>query len=195
MAPRAGLIRSKIGRAGVSTDAGLVMADWFVALAGARGSLAVDELTSRGHNCYRPIYRERHVSRGRKSWREFFLLGEYVLVELRMKLSAASEVVRDWSHQFQDVSCTRGIRAVLAPAGLPSLVREHEVASLRASERRGYVPAPERLKKNQPVFIQRGAFVDSRALYQFSCDRYDYVTIEGLCARVVQIPRGSIVAV
>ena len=170
------------------------MSDWFVAMAGAGslGARVVDELTDCGLTCYRPRYRLLEVRRGRKIWREGYLLGCYILVQLRMRLSAAGDIVYDWAEQFHRVSGTRGVRGVLATAMGPMVVREREIVRMRGEEHRGYVPAPRKFRSNQRVEITRGAFVDYRATYKFSDDKFDYVSIEGLAARVVRMPMGSI---
>ena len=172
------------------------MPDWFVALADRSWTLrSEDPLALIGCRSYRPRYRERVVVRGAKSWRDQFLLGQYVLVELRMKVSSLGQVVRDWADQFHAVLNTSGVSGVLNADGAPLIAREVEIERLRASEHRGYVPPPQRgFRRGQRVTIERGAMADVRASYQFSCDKFDYVTVDGLIARVVKIPLGSLSA-
>jgi transcription antitermination factor NusG len=167
------------------------VADWFVAVADRAHDAKVGQaLLLCGQNWYRPKYRETVIRRGLKTWRDRFFLGHYVLIEL----------LADWANQFHQVLGTPGIRSVLAAENIkslqsePLLVREREVQDLRSRERRGYVQAPERFKRHDRIFVQRGPFVDQHGAYEFSDDRFDYVTIEGLLARIVKIPRGSIVA-
>ena len=48
--------------------------------------------------------------------------------------------------------------------------------------------------RGQRVTIERGVMADVVARYQFSCDKFDYVTVDGLVARVVKIPLGGLAA-
>lgn len=171
---------------------------WFVALAtgGHSGLHVSDELSYLGIACYRPRFRVPEISRGRKIWREGFLLGRYVLVEMKMKLTAVGTIVHDWAEQFHLVAGARGIRGVLCFASgaemSPLVVLSSEVSRLRSEERGGYVPVPEKMRGGQRIRIKRGAFAYRAATYKFSCDKFDYVTIDGLAARVVRLPRGLI---
>ena len=109
-----------------------------------------------------------------------------------MKLDSARRVVHDWAEQFHQVNCAGGIRGVLVAAGAPLVVRAAEIDRLRSDERGGYVPAPKKLRGGQRVKITRGAFAYCSASYKFSCDKFDYVSVDGLAARVVRLPRGLI---
>jgi transcription antitermination factor NusG len=173
------------------------MADWFVALAagGRPGALVADGLAHLGIACYRPRYRVRDVSRGRKIWREQFLFGQYVLVEMRMKIDALGKIVCDWANQFHEVVGIIGIRGVLGVGESPLVVRGAEVDRLRSTEHHGYVQAPKKFGRDQRVKIRGGAFAFCSAVYKFSCENFDYVSIDGLAARVVRLPLGSIEAV
>lgn len=165
--------------------------DWFVAQAERETSSASDELAYRGHCCYQPKFRERCIVRGKKTWRERFFLGSYILIEIQLKISAIGTLVWDWAEQFHDISSARGVRRVLAVDGMPLLAREHEVLHLRGHEdHRGFVPAPGQLVAGERVFINSGAFADKFATYKSSSAKFDYVEIEGLAVGLVALPRG-----
>jgi hypothetical protein len=113
-----------------------------------------------------------------------------------MKISELGALARDWAHQCHEVVSTRGVRGVLSADGAPLVVRQAEIDTLRASEHRGFVPAPKDfdvLVGGQRVFVQRGVLVDNHATYNFSSGRFDYVTIAGLFSGVVKLPKGALV--
>lgn len=167
---------------------------WFVALEDYHlPGAAVGSLLDAGYVCYRPRSRERVIRRGRKTWREGFLLGRYILVNLLMRLTETGERVADWAHQFHGAVAARGVAGVLATSeGAPFLVQDREVFDLRASERRGFVhvDATPKFSPGQQVRIVGGPMEDERGSYKFSSDKFDYIDIRGIC--VAQVPLGLV---
>ena len=139
------------------------MSDWLVAEAEfGRERSAAALLSDRGFNCYQPKFRERKVVRGRKVWLERFLLGRWTLVEL----------LADWARQYHDVLSIRGVRRILVVDERPLVAREREVARLRSTEERGFVPVGK-IKQFEPgdrVWIDSGPFAGYSAMFESEDD-------------------------
>jgi transcription antitermination factor NusG len=160
------------------------MSDWIIAI--CLRTEAYERLMICGETCYRPMYRVRLRWRGRQKWVTRPLLGRYLLVELE---------AAHWAEQFHRIARVRGIAGILTREEKPMVARQSEVDVIRASEVRGYVPAPKKVRfvPQQHVRISRGPLIDVEGKFVKSKGELDVVAVSLLGGpREIMLPAGSL---
>jgi transcription antitermination factor NusG len=135
-------------------------------------------------NCYRPLYRVRLRWRGHMKWFVKPLLGRYLLIEL----------VTDWPRQFHGIRAVRGV-GILVREEKPLVARQHEIDAIRATEERGYVPTPKKIRFQpmQNVRISRGPLIDVEGKFVKSKGELDVVAVSLFGGpREITLPAGSL---
>lgn len=163
------------------------MADWLVAVAEYQREERVGEkLSTAGLNSYQPIFRERRFLRGRRIWRDRYLLGRYVLVE------AAGAALCELA------SIVKGVRyvcGILSADERPLVARGVEVDRLRSSEVRGRVPIElTQPRRGAPGKIFSGMFAGHVAQFDKRDDErgVDRILVEAFGQLTpLEIPTGA----
>lgn len=138
-----------------------------------------DDLYFMGFDSYVPLARERTLVRGRRLWRDYPLLGAYVLVR----------ATKAWCGVFK----SRGVRGVLMDGGggEPRLVPDAQVSAIRALETKGRIGprAAAKFERGDLVQVRAGPWASFPGRFEYDRGNALGVLINLFGAeRVVEVP-------